>query len=64
MGGKFGISRCKPVYRMNKVLLYSMGNYVQYSVISHNGKGYEKESIYIIYITESLCFTAEINPAL
>ena len=51
---------------INKVLLHSTGNYVQYSVISHNRKGYEKESINIlyIYITESLCCTAEINTAL
>ena len=26
------------------------GNYIQYPVISHNGKEYEKEYIYIIYI--------------
>ena len=25
----------------NKVLLYSMGNYIQYAVINHNGKEYE-----------------------
>ena len=31
----------------NKVLLYSTGNYVQYPVISHNGKEYEKEYIYV-----------------
>ena len=27
----------------SKVLLYSTGNYIQYSVINNNGKGYEKE---------------------
>jgi len=27
----------------NKVLPYSMGNYIQYPVINHNGKEYEKE---------------------
>ena len=26
----------------NKFLLYSTGNYIQYPVISHNGKEYEK----------------------
>ena len=31
----------------NKILLYSTGNYIQYSVISHNGKEYEKECIYM-----------------
>ena len=47
---EFGISRCKVVYIEwinNKVLLYSTGNYIQYPVINHNGKEYEKECIYI-----------------
>ena len=54
MDWEFGISRCKLLYIgwINKmVLLYSIGNYIQYSVINHNGKEYEKEYIYIyIYI--------------
>ena len=60
------ISRCKLVYTgwINiKVLLYSTGNYIQYPVINHNGKEYEKEYIYT-RITESLCCTAEINTTL
>ena len=50
-GGKeweFGISRGKLLYREwinNKVLLYSTGNYIQYTVINPNGKEYEKEYI-------------------
>ena len=47
---EFGISRCKLVYIgwiNNKVLLYSTGNYMQYPVINHNGKEYEKEYIYM-----------------
>ena len=43
MDGEFGISRCKLLYREwinNKVLVYSTGNYIQYLVISHNGKEY------------------------
>ena len=47
---EFGISRCKLLYREwinNKVLLYSPGNYIQYPVINHNGKEYEKECIYV-----------------
>ena len=28
---------------INKVLLYNTGNYIQYPVINHNGKEYEKE---------------------
>ena len=42
---KFGINRCKLLYigwMNNKVLLYSTENYIQYSVINHNGKEYEK----------------------
>ena len=46
---------------INKVLLYSTGNYLQYSRISHNGN-YEKESVYMhTYITESLGCTIETN---
>ena len=40
-----GISRYRQLYRgwiNNKVLLYSTGNYIQYPVINHNGKEYEK----------------------
>ena len=42
----------------NKVLLHSTGHYIQYPMINHNGKEYEKE---YICITEPLCCTAEIN---
>ena len=39
------------IYRTDKqqgpILLYSTGNYIQYPVINHNGKEYEKESIYM-----------------
>ena len=31
----------------NKVLLYSTGNYIQYLVINHNGKEYEKDCTYM-----------------
>ena len=41
------------IYKINNnILLYSTGNYIQYPVINHNGKEYEKEHI---YETESLC---------
>ena len=46
----------------NKVLLYSTGNYIQYPVISHNGKEYEKEYIYIC--NRVTCGTAIINTTL
>ena len=51
---EFGTSRCKLSYIEwinNKILLHSTGNYIQYPVINHNGKQYEKEYIYLhIYI--------------
>ena len=31
----------------SKVLLYSIGKYIQYPVVNHNGKEYEKEYIYV-----------------
>ena len=46
----FGVSRCKLLYigRINnRVLLYSTGTCIQYPVINHNGKEYEKECIYM-----------------
>ena len=41
MCGEFGISRCKLLrleYINNKVLLYSMGDYIQSPEIDHDGK--------------------------
>ena len=41
-----GISRCKLLHIgwiNNKVLLYSIRNYIQYPVINHNGKEYKNE---------------------
>ena len=32
---------------INKVPPQSTGNYIQYPVINHNGKEYEKECIYV-----------------
>ena len=54
---EFGISSCKLVYIgwiNNKVLPYSTGNYIQYSVTNHNGKEYEKEDI-CLFIYLSIC---------
>ena len=59
---EFETSRCKLSYIgwiNNKTLLYITGNYIQYPVINHNGKEYEKE-----YIYESLCCTPETNTTL
>ena len=47
---EFGIIRGKLLYIEwinDKVLLCSIGNYIQYPVISHNGKEYNKECIYM-----------------
>ena len=49
----FEISRYKLVnvgWINNKVLLYSTGKYMQYSVINHNGKYYENTYNIYIYI--------------
>ena len=43
--GEFGISRCKLLYIEwinNIVLLGNIGNYIQYPVINHHGKEYER----------------------
>ena len=49
MDWEFGVKRCKLLYTgwINKVLVNGTGNYIQYPVINHNGKEYEKEFIYI-----------------
>ena len=50
MGWEFGISRCNLLHLEwinNKVLLYSIGNYIQYPGINHNGKEYKKECRYM-----------------
>lgn len=54
------------IYKLNnKVLLYNTGNYIQYFVITHNGKESEKEYIlYIIYIHKSFRCTPETNTIL
>ena len=47
------------IYRMDKhqrPIVYSTCIYIQYPMINHSGKEYEKECI-----NESLCCTAEIN---
>ena len=46
----------------NKVLLYSVGNYIQYLAITYTGK--ESEKYIYIYTSESLCHTHETNTIL
>ena len=63
MDWEFGISRWNLLnigWINNKALLYSTGSYVQYPVINHNEKEYEKECV-CVCITESLCSAVEIN---
>ena len=48
MDWEFGMSGCKLLdigWIINKVWLYSTGNYIQYPMINHNGKEYEKEHV-------------------
>ena len=68
---EFGVSRCKLLYIewiKNNVLLNGTGNYIQYPMINHNGKGYgkgyKKVCVYNICVTESLCYMGGINTTL
>ena len=59
-----GVGRCKPVSMEglnNEVLLCSSEDCIHCPLINHNGKEYLKKCV---YVTESLCCTAEINTAL
>ena len=60
---EFGISRSKLLHSewINKVLLHSKGNNIQFPTINHNRKEYEKEHI---YRCKSLFYTVEINTTL
>ena len=69
VGWEVGVSRYKLLYveRINKFLLYSTENYIQYTMINYNGKGYFKRKVCVcvcVCITESLCYAAEINTTL
>ena len=50
--GRLGLADTSFIYRMdnNKVLLYSTGNYIQYFVITHNGKECEKYKHICVYL--------------
>ena len=64
MSWETGVSRCKLLHTEwinNKFLLYSIGNCNQYPEISHNGKEYLKDCIYV-YINATLYCAAEITP--
>ena len=47
---EFTISRCKLLSvecTNSRVLLHNIGNYIQYPLINHNGREYEKECIHM-----------------
>ena len=72
MEWEVGVSRCKLLYVEwinNNVLLYRTENYMQYPMISHNGKEYLNKNVYIciyvyICITEFLLYSKVINTIL
>ena len=64
---EFGISRCKLLYirwANNKPRPYSTGNDIQYLLINDIEKDMEKNIYIYVCMTESLCYTAEINRTL
>ena len=56
-------ANCRLLYIgwIKKILLYSTGNYIQNPEINHNKKNIKKNVYTYIYLTEALCYTAEIN---
>ena len=64
------VSRCKLLHlerKNNKALLYSTGNYIQYPGVDHDKNITKNKIIFLkicIFITESLCYTAEIGTTL
>ena len=66
MEWEFGVGRCKLLHLewiSNKVLLYSTGNYIHYTVINRNGEEYQEKDV-PMWIPESLCCTAEMGTTL
>ena len=51
-------NRLKTIYRTDN--LYSPGNYIQYPVINHNEKDYEKEMCMYVYMC--MCVVAQLCP--
>lgn len=57
MEPEFKVSKCELLYvgwTKNEVLLYNIGNYIPYPVISHNGIDIKKNINIYVYISESL----------
>ena len=65
---ELGVSRCQLLHLewiSKEVLLYITGNYIQSPGTEHDGRYYGKKNVHIyIYITGSLCCTAEIGVTL
>ena len=64
MDWEFVAKRCKLLHLewiSNEVLLYSTGNYIDSLVIEHDEREYGKRVCAYIYMTGSLCCTAEID---
>ena len=52
---------------LNQTLLNNTDNYIQYPMINHKGKEYFKKQcvcMYVMYKTELVCYTEEINTTL
>ena len=50
MDEEFGVRGCKLLHLewiSSEVLLYSIGNYIQFLELEHDGKEYKKEYVYI-----------------
>ena len=64
MDWEFGVGRYKLLhleYRNGKVLLYSTGNYIQYSVINHSIKECGKDVCVWTYICVCVCIYIYIH---
>jgi len=59
----FGVNRCKLLHLEwidNEILLYSTGNYIQLLGQTIMKRNIKKKNVYM-YITKSLCYSAEIS---
>ena len=59
MQWEVGVKRCKVSYInwINKILLYSTENYIQYPMINHNGKEYLKKECIHMYNGATLLYS-------
>ena len=54
---EFGVCRRKLLHLewINKISLYSTGNYIQSPGINHNGKEYFKKNVYMYQVGQKVC---------